>query len=138
MFSPNAPMLIVDDSRTMRLILKKGLTTLGFANVIEAENGFHALMRLEENFASKSPVEAVISDWSMPRMSGLELLKNIRRDARTANLPFLMVTSVSEPSQILAAGRAGADGYLTKPFSFEQLQRCMVEIYVRVVQQKAA
>jgi two-component system chemotaxis response regulator CheY len=104
--------LVVDDFDTMRRIISGLLRQLGARSVVEAEDGAHAFEKL-----LAEPVDFVISDWNMPRMTGLELLKKVRADARLAHLPFLLITAEARKDNILDAVHAGADGYIVKPFS---------------------
>lgn len=103
--------LVVDDFPTMRRIIRTMLRDLGYANVHEAEDGLGGLARLRA-----SPFDFVISDWNMPNLNGLEMLKEIRADAKLAHLPVLMVTAESKKENIVAAAQAGANGYVVKPF----------------------
>ena len=103
--------LVVDDFSTMRRIVRNLLKELGFNNVEEAEDGVDALNKLQAGGFG-----FVISDWNMPNMDGLELLKTIRADAGMASMPVLMVTAEAKKN-IIAAARAGASGYVVKPFT---------------------
>jgi two-component system chemotaxis response regulator CheY len=109
--------LVVDDSRAMRMILKRHLSGQGF-QVVEAEHGEDALARLREPGAS---FQVALVDWNMPVMSGIELVRAIRSDQVLAPLPILMVTSEAEMSSVGEALDAGASEYLMKPFTAEAL-----------------
>jgi len=115
--------LVVDDSKTMRRIILSTLNTLGFAAVDEVATGADALAKI-----GAGGFDLVISDWSMPQMSGLDLLRAIRADAAHARLPVLMVTGIGDESDIVAAIAAGADGYLIKPFQPEILAEKIQQI----------
>lgn len=104
--------LVVDDFSTMRRIVAALLKGLGCERVIEAENGLEALRVLE-----RAPVDLVVSDWSMPEMTGLELLTRLRNHPRLGSLPFLMVSAEGGRDNIVQAARGGADGYIVKPFT---------------------
>jgi two-component system chemotaxis response regulator CheY len=104
--------LVVDDFSTMRRIIKNLLIDLGYANVTEADDGQTALPMLQQgNF------DFLITDWNMPGMPGLDLLKAVRADAKLAKLPVLMLTAEAKREQIVEAVQAGASGYVIKPFT---------------------
>jgi two-component system, chemotaxis family, chemotaxis protein CheY len=113
----NLNFLVVDDFSTMRRIIKNLLHDLGYANVTEAEDGNTALPLLKEgNF------DFLITDWNMPGMPGLELLKNVRADARLGKMPVLMLTAEAKREQIVEAAQAGVSGYVIKPFTAATLK----------------
>lgn len=119
--------LIVDDFSTMRRIIKNLLRDLGFTNVQEADDGSTALPMLQSgNF------DFLISDWNMPGMTGIDLLKAVRADARLAKLPVLMVTAESKREQIIEAAQAGVNGYVVKPFTAATLEEKIKKIFERV------
>ena len=104
--------LVVDDFSTMRRIIRKILKDLQFQDVLEAENGAEALKLLASN-----KVDVIVSDWNMPTMTGLELLKKVRADERLKGLPFLLVTAESQKENIIEAIQAKVSNYVVKPFS---------------------
>lgn len=110
--------MIVDDFAGMRTILKHTLHLLGFHNVKEARGGHDALAKLKQE-----PCELIISDWSMPNMTGLEFLSALKEDAQLANVPFLMMTAKSERDNVIEAAHAGVTHYMIKPFSAEALEK---------------
>jgi two-component system chemotaxis response regulator CheY len=113
----NLNFLVVDDFSTMRRIIKNLLHDLGYANVTEADDGNTALPLLKEgNF------DFLITDWNMPGMPGLELLKQVRADARLAKMPVLMLTAEAKREQIVEAAQAGVSGYVIKPFTAATLK----------------
>jgi len=118
--------LVVDDFSTMRRIVRNLLKELGFANVHEAEDGVEALnkLRSENNF------DFVVSDWNMPNMTGIELLKVIRADAALKHLPLLMVTAEAKRENIIEAAQAGASGYVVKPFTAATLDEKLKKIFL--------
>ena len=119
--------LVVDDFSTMRRIVRNLLKELGFTNVDEAEDGVVALAKLREgNF------QFVVSDWNMPNMDGLMLLQHIRSDAKLKSLPFLMVTAEAKKDNIIAAAKAGASGYVVKPFTAATLQEKLEKIFEKM------
>mgnify|MGYP001087388587 CR=1 FL=1 len=117
--------LVVDDFSTMRRIVRNLLKELGFNNVEEAEDGVDALNKLQAG-------GFVISDWNMPNMDGLELLKTIRADAGMASLPVLMVTAEAKKENIIAAAQAGASGYVVKPFTAATLEEKLGKIFEKL------
>ncbi len=110
--------LVVDDSRATRAILKRILASLGLELAAEASNGVEALARLGEIAAP----DLMLVDWNMPEMNGLELVQSVRADAAYAATRILMVTTESEAAQISTALAAGADEFLMKPFSADDLR----------------
>jgi two-component system chemotaxis response regulator CheY len=123
MVDKNMKILVVDDFPTMRRIVRNLLKELGFGNVDEAEDGAAGLARLRSG-----GFEFVISDWNMPNLDGLEMLKEIRADAALAHLPVLMVTAESKKENIIAAAQAGASGYVVKPFTAATLDEKLSKI----------
>ncbi|MEA2060949.1 MAG: response regulator [Thermodesulfobacteriota bacterium] len=115
--------LIVDDFATMRRILKNILKQIGFKNLLEADDGTTALDVLEKN-----TVNLVISDWNMPKMTGLELLKIVRADKRYARIPFLMVTAEAQKQNVIEAVQAGVSNYVVKPFTAEAISEKLEKI----------
>ena len=112
MIYKNMTAMVVDDFATMRRIVKKILKDLQFEEIIEAENGAEALGLLESN-----KVDLIVSDWNMPTMTGLELLKQVRADDRLKGLPFLMVTAEAQKQNIIEAIQAKVSNYVVKPFT---------------------
>ncbi len=121
---PNMKFLVVDDFSTMRRIVRNLLKELGFNNVDEAEDGVDALNKLRGG-----GIQFVISDWNMPNMTGLDLLKTIRADATLKSLPVLMVTAEAKKENIIAAAQAGASGYVVKPFTSATLDEKLNKIF---------
>lgn len=113
----NMNILIVDDYKTMLRIISNLLKQLGFKNIEEATDGSEALRKLREgNFG------LVISDWNMAPMTGLQLLKEVRADAKLKPLPFIMVTAESKTENVVEAKTAGVSNYIVKPFNAETLK----------------
>jgi two-component system chemotaxis response regulator CheY len=116
--------LVVDDFSTMRRIVRNLLKELGFTDVDEAEDGVVALQKLKgERF------DFVVSDWNMPNMTGIDLLKAIRADAALKHLPVLMVTAEAKKENIIEAAKAGASGYVVKPFTAATLDEKLNKIF---------
>jgi two-component system chemotaxis response regulator CheY len=119
--------LDVDDFSTMRRIIKNLLRDLGFTNTAEADDGSTALPMLQNgNF------EFLITDWNMPGMTGIDLLKSVRADDKLKNLPILMVTAEAKRDQIIEAAQAGVNGYVVKPFTAAVLKEKIEKIFERV------
>jgi Response regulator containing CheY-like receiver, AAA-type ATPase, and DNA-binding domains len=123
----NIRILIVDDFSTMRRIVKNLLNDLGFTNTAEADDGNSALAELR-----RGPFDMVITDWNMPGMAGIELLKAIRSDATLAKMPVLMVTAEAKREQIIEAAQAGVNGYVIKPFTAATLSDKLDKIFERL------
>lgn len=119
--------LVVDDFSTMRRIIKNLLRDLGFTNISEADDGNTALPMLKDgNF------EFVVTDWNMPGMQGIDLLKAIRADAKLSHIPVLMVTAEAKKEQIIMAAQAGVNGYIVKPFTAATLNTKLDKIFERL------
>lgn len=121
--------LVVDDFPTMRRIIKNLLKDLGFENVDEAEDGAIGLEKLRNG-----TFDFVVSDWNMPNMDGLEMLKQIRADPMLGKLPVLMVTAEAKKENIIAAAQAGASGYVVKPFTAATLEEKLNKIFEKTGQ----
>lgn len=119
--------LIVDDFSTMRRIIKNLLRDLGFTNTEEADDGNTALPMLQ-----KGDYEFLVTDWNMPGMTGIELLKAVRAEEKLKTLPVLMVTAEAKRDQIIEAAQAGVNGYIVKPFTAVTLQEKIEKIFERV------
>ena len=133
MFSPegaldkNMKVLVVDDFSTMRRIVKNLLRDLGFTNISEADDGNTALPMLKDgNF------DFVVTDWNMPGMQGIDLLKAIRADSNLSHIPVLMVTAEAKKEQIIMAAQAGVNGYIVKPFTAATLNTKLDKIFERL------
>ena len=119
--------LIVDDFSTMRRIIKNLLRDLGFTNTHEADDGLTALPMLKNG-----DFDFLVTDWNMPGMTGIDLLKEIRKDDHLASLPTLMVTAEAKRDQIVEAAQAGVNGYVVKPFTAQVLKEKIDKIFERV------
>lgn len=119
--------LVVDDFATMRRIVKNLLRDLGFKNTAEADDGSSALPMLKnEEF------DFLVTDWNMPNMKGIDLLKAVRADEHLKNLPVLMVTAEAKREQIIEAASAGVNGYIVKPFTADTLKTKIDKIFERI------
>jgi two-component system chemotaxis response regulator CheY len=121
---PNMKILVVDDMVTMRRIVKNILKQLGFANVDEAENGQDALQKLRGDAYG-----FVVSDWNMPVMTGIDMLRAIRGDEKLKAIPVLMVTAEAQQSNLVEAVQAGISNYIVKPFTAETMQEKLGKIF---------
>lgn len=127
MADKNMSILVVDDFPTMRRIVRGLLKELGFTNVEEAEDGQDALNKLRSG-----SFEFVVSDWNMPNLDGLDMLKQIRADGALKHLPVLMVTAEAKKENIIAAAQAGANGYVVKPFTAATLEEKLNKIFEKL------
>ncbi|TYT76241.1 chemotaxis response regulator CheY [Desulfobotulus mexicanus] len=118
--------LCVDDFATMRRILKNILKQLGFTNITEADDGTTALEELK-----KGKFDLIISDWNMPKMSGLELLKTVRGMDDYKDIPFLMVTAEAQKQNVVEAVQAGVSNYVVKPFTAESISEKIEKILAK-------
>lgn len=125
MFDLSTKVLVIDDMTTMRKLVKKSLSKMGFTDIIEAADGQKGWSQLNEN----EGVGLVVSDWNMPNCSGLDLLKRVRSDNRFKSLPFLLLTAEGEASQVAQAIQAGVDNYVLKPFTYESLHEKISQVY---------
>jgi len=120
----NMKVLIVDDFATMRRIVKNILRQLGFTNISEADDGKTALRALK-----KEKFDLILSDWNMPEMPGIELLKAVRADDELKDIPFLMVTAEAEKGNIVEAVKLGVSNYIVKPFTAETMSEKLGKIF---------
>ncbi len=124
MLEKSAKVMVVDDFSTMRRILKNILKQLGYENIEEAEDGAQAFNKLQSGGA-----DFIVTDWNMPNMNGLELLKAVRADGALKEVPVLMVTAEAEKENIIAAVEAGVSNYIVKPFTAETLKEKIDKIF---------
>ena len=117
-------LLVVDDSSTMRRIIKNTLSRLGYEDVLEGEDGLQGWSALNEN----PDVGMLITDWNMPEMNGLELVKKVRADARFADLPIIMVTTEGGKAEVITALKAGVNNYIVKPFTPQVLKEKLAAV----------
>lgn len=117
MFPAETRILVIDDMPSIRDLVKNTLKTMGYKHIVEAGDGEEGLSALLQHKQAGNAFELVISDWNMPRKSGLELLKQVRASSEFANLPFVLLTSESERDQVTEAVLAGVSQYIVKPFS---------------------
>ena len=123
-YNKNMRVLVVDDFSTMRRIIKNILRQLGFSDIVEADDGTTAWEAL-----NRDKIEFVISDWNMPKMTGIELLRKVRSSEEFAVLPFLMVTAEAQQQNIIEAVQAKVSNYIVKPFTAETLGQKIDKIF---------
>ena len=123
----NIKVLVVDDFSTMRRIVKNILKQLGYADIEEAEDGRGALAKLHQERYG-----LVVTDWNMPNMNGIELVKAIRSDTEIKDIPILMVTAEAKKENIIAAAQSGAHGYIVKPFTAATLSEKLEKIFEKM------
>ena len=116
--------IVVDDFSTMRKIVKDLLTELGFSKFDEADDGSSAWPMIQSGHYG-----LIVSDWNMPKMTGIELLKKVRSHSELKETPFLLITAEAQRSQIIEADEAGVDGYIVKPFTAETLHEKIHNIF---------
>jgi len=119
--------LVVDDFSTMRRIIKNLLRDLGFTNTVEADDGKTALPILEAG-----GIDFLVTDWNMPGMTGIDLLKAVRANPELMDMPILMVTAEAKREQIIMAAQAGVNGYVIKPFTAGTLKEKIEKIFERI------
>jgi len=126
MYSSDTRILIVDDMMTMRKIVRKTLKEIGLLEVTEAKDGRDAWEKITN---AEPGFQLIISDWNMPEVSGLELLRRVRADSTHKSLPFVMLTAESEKDQIMEAINAGVDTYIVKPFNSNTMKDKLQEVH---------
>jgi two-component system chemotaxis response regulator CheY len=120
----NMKVLVVDDFATMRRIVKNILNQIGFKNIIEADDGSSALEVLK-----KDKVDLIMSDWNMPKVTGLELLKAVRSDESMKDMPFLMVTAEGQKDSVVQTVQAGVSDYIVKPFTADTVKEKLEKMF---------
>ncbi len=123
-YDPNMQVLIVDDFSTMRRIVKNIMRQLGFVNITEADDGTTAWEVLQ-----KQKIDFIVSDWNMPQMTGIDLLRKVRADPKLGETPFLMVTAEAQQENILEAAQARVSNYIVKPFTADTLKKKIDRIF---------
>ncbi|WP_291952543.1 chemotaxis response regulator CheY [Campylobacter sp.] len=117
-------LLVVDDSSTMRRIIKNTLVRLGHKDVLEAEHGLEAWDLLSQN----DDIKVLITDWNMPEMNGLELVKKVRAEEKYADMPIIMVTTEGGKAEVITALKAGVNNYIVKPFTPQVLKEKLEDV----------
>ncbi len=117
-------LLVVDDSSTMRRIIKNTLQRLGFNDVLEAEHGLEAWQILERT----PDINVLITDWNMPEMNGLDLVRKVRAEKKYENMPIIMVTTEGGKAEVITALKAGVNNYIVKPFTPQVLKEKLEDV----------
>ncbi len=133
MFPPNTNVLIVDDMKPMRMLVRGQVRLLGLRNSWEVANGKEALAVLEDQHQKGNPIHLILSDWNMPVMTGIDFLAAVRGSDKFKNLPFIMITAEGEKHQILNAAKAGVSNYVTKPFTPAQFKAKLEIVWSRYI-----
>jgi two-component system chemotaxis response regulator CheY len=132
MFPPNTKILVVDDMLTMRKLVSRCLKDIGFTDITEADDGETAWPLLEAGATGQRPAfQLVISDWNMPKLPGIALLKKVRAHENMKTLPFMFVTAEAEKHQILEALQSGVSNYITKPFTPATLKEKLAQVWLK-------
>ena len=118
MLDTNQRVLVVDDMATVRLVVNQCLSELGYKDIIEATNGQTGWDMLT---TSSPPVSLILSDWNMPKLTGIDFVKLVRADRRYAKIPFVLITTEVESKKVVEAIKAGVDDYVVKPFTLETI-----------------
>ena len=117
-------LVVVDDSSTMRRIIKNTLARLGYKDILEGEDGVQGWAVVDSN----PDLGMLITDWNMPEMNGLELVKKVRADARFVDLPIIMVTTEGGKAEVITALKAGVNNYIVKPFTPQVLKEKLAAV----------
>lgn len=125
----NMKTIVIDDMLTMRKIITKMLKTIGFTHIHEADDGATAWPMILEAYETGQPYEFIVSDWNMPKMSGLDLLIKVRETEGIKDTPFLMVTAEAEQSNVIKVVQAGVSNFVVKPFKPETLKEKIAKIF---------
>jgi two-component system chemotaxis response regulator CheY len=131
MFPLESRILVVDDMPTIRDLVKSQLKTMGYKFIMEAADGEAAMSILVANQTAGTPIQLVVSDWNMPKMTGLEFLKQLRASGEWANLPFVLLTSESERDQVTEAILSGVSQYLVKPFTAKTFDEKLKGVWLK-------
>lgn len=124
-YDPNMRVLVVDDFSTMRRIIRNILRQLEFDNIVEADDGTTAW-----EVINREKIDFIVSDWNMPQMSGIDLLRKVRSSEEYADIPFLMVTAEAQQENIIEAVQAKVSNYIVKPFTAETMKQKIEKIFV--------
>ena len=138
MFPNSTKILVIDDMMTMRKIVKKSLGELGYTNIVEADDGETAWPIIEKAVADNVPFDLIISDWNMPKLKGIDLLRKVRAVEAIKAVPFILLTAESEKTQVIEAVKAGVTNYITKPFTVDTLRDKLNTAYATMVKKKLA
>lgn len=138
MFPKSSRILIVDDMNMFRQMVRQALSALDFKHFVEAGDGSIAFPTLVKAIENKEPFDLVISDWNMPKLKGIDLLRKVRSEEWGKSLPFILLTAESDKANIVEAVQAGVDNYLIKPFTIDTLRTKLLQTYDKINKPKAA
>lgn len=137
MFKKETKILIVDDMNMFRQMVRQALTALEFKDLSEANDGSTAFATLSEAVQNKKPFQLIVSDWNMPKVKGIELLRKVRAEEWGKKIPFIMLTAEAEKQNIVEAMQAGVDNYIIKPFTIDQMKGKLIQTYDKLYKPKA-
>ena len=129
MFPPDTRVLVVDDMKVMRTLVKGQLRNLQLMTIVEAENGDEAYKTLLAQLEANTPVGLILSDWNMPVQTGIDFLKKVRSDARFKTLPFILITAEGEVDQVKQAVELGVSSFIRKPFAPATFQEKLEQVW---------
>lgn len=132
MFNRKSKILIVDDMNMFRTMVRQALSSLDFKTMVEASDGAAAFHSLSEAVKNNEPFDLVISDWNMPKLKGIDLLRKVRAEEWGKKLPFMMLTAEAEKANIVEAMQAGVDSYIIKPFTIDAMRTKLEQTYAKV------
>jgi len=131
MFKKEIRILFADDMAMFRAMVKNALTALGYRNYVETQDGEEAWQKIQEANRENKPFDLIISDWMMPKMKGIDLLKQVRSEPWGKSLPFIMLTGEAEKQNIMEAIENRVSQYIIKPFTVDQLKGKMEQTYTK-------
>jgi len=129
MFPPETRVLVVDDMKVMRTLVKGQLRNLQLMNIVEAENGDEAFKTLQSQADSNAPIGLILSDWNMPVQTGIDFLKKVRNDPKFKGLPFILITAEGEIDQVKQALELGVSAFIRKPFAPATFQEKLEQVW---------
>jgi two-component system, chemotaxis family, chemotaxis protein CheY len=132
MFPPDTRFLVVDDMESVRELVREQLVRMGFTRFVQAKNGNEAWEIIVKEYAANNPIQVVLSDWNMPFLSGIELLKKVRSTPQFANLPFLLITAEGEKRQVLEAIKMKVTEFMVKPIASKAFQQKLESAWEKV------
>lgn len=132
MFPPDTRVLVVDDMKVMRTLVKGQLRNLQLMNIVEAENGDEAYKTLLAQAEANTPVGLVLSDWNMPVQTGIDFLKKVRSDPKFKTLPFILITAEGEVDQVKQAVELGVSSFIRKPFAPATFQEKLEQVWKKI------
>ena len=138
MFPVTTKILVVDDTALMRRMMMDFFSSQGYKKVVQAPDGAEAWLEIEKAEREKDPFTLIISDWNMPKLNGLDLLKKVRMTPFCASVPYIMLTAETEKDKVVEALQAGVTNYITKPFTNNTVQTKLKQVYDKLFPVKKA